>query len=167
MSITRKTLVTVIATGFLAAACAPAKNRDDVMTPGEMIGTGIGTVIGGLIGWQYVGAGQGRMLASGIGAFVGSGVGYYVGKGLTESDKRKAEATAQRALAFAGNGETRSWHNEESGHSGQFTAGRGFQDEQGRSCRNFRLNFDYVYRQEKAEGSACQGGDGNWSFAAI
>ena len=71
--------IAIIALALLLVACS-----DRVKTE-EAVGTALGVVIGGLIGYQF-GGGTGTWLTTATGAAVGGTVGYVAGRELAPAD---------------------------------------------------------------------------------
>lgn len=148
------------------------------LTACEQIGTGTGTrsgvskqdmgtiggaVVGGYLGSE-VGGGTGRLWATGAGVLLGALVGSEIGKSLDRADMVYAERAVQQAHT-ALIGETVSWNNPESGHSGSVTPVRdGYSKTTNSYCREYEQTIYVDGRQEVGYGTACQRSDGRWEI---
>jgi surface antigen len=143
----------------LAAALVAACSQDvGVKQTGGAILGGIG---GGLAGAQF-GKGSGNLAATAIGTLLGAYVGSEVGKSLDKADQAamtKANDTAQTAPV----GQSISWNNPDSGHSGTVTPVRDGTDRAtGAYCREYQTTVTVDGKTEKAFGTACRQPDGSW-----
>ncbi|MEK9684809.1 MAG: RT0821/Lpp0805 family surface protein [Rhodospirillaceae bacterium] len=131
------------------------------------IGSVMGAAVGGLLG-SKVGGGQGKLAATAIGAVTGFLIGGEIGKSLDKADKIFAAQTANRALENNRSGETSSWSNPDSGHSGTFTPTRTTHTRarHGKDCREYEQTITVDGRSEKATGIACRRRDGTWKIAS-
>jgi surface antigen len=143
-------LVPALALGLGLAGCS--SNRQG--------GTIIGAVGGALLGSQF-GSGGARVVATVVGALAGAWIGSEIGRSLDERDRRRHRETAQSALDENDPGETATWANSETGHSGSTTPGESFSRE-GRTCRNFEQTVTVEGETEVARGVACKQPDGSW-----
>jgi surface antigen len=75
-----------------------------------------------------------------------------------------AAANAQRALETSRTGQTTSWSNPDSGHSGDITPTRTYQNASGQYCREYQQEIDIGGQKEKAHGTACRQPDGSWKI---
>lgn len=135
-------------------------------------GTGIGTrtAIGGLGG----GAGGGLIAAAAgggpaaiaAGVIVGGLLGGAVGNYLDQRDRQIANQTAQRAFESAPAGQTTTWQNPDSGHSGSITPTRTFQAANGNYCREFQQDVVVAGKTQQAFGTACRQPDGQWRITS-
>ncbi|MBI4031050.1 MAG: glycine zipper 2TM domain-containing protein [Proteobacteria bacterium] len=128
----------------------------------QTIGTGVGAVAGGLAGSQ-VGGGSGRLWATGAGVLLGALVGSEVGSSLDRAD-RMYMSQAQSGAHNARIGETISWNNPESGHSGSYTPTRDGTSSSGSYCREYQQTIMVGGQKETAYGTACQQPDGSWEI---
>ncbi len=148
----KPSLIAIFGLLFLAS-CADMQNR-----PKETFGTVIGAGLGALAGSQ-IGGGKGQMAAIAIGTLAGAWAGNNVGKSLDRADKLYARKTSQNALEYNQVGETGTWRNPDSGHSGTTTPTRIYQTASGQSCREFETTVTIDGKQQKAYGAACRGPD--------
>ena len=143
---------------LIVAGCQNMQNKGDK----ELLGTGAGAVIGGVLGSE-VGGGSGRLWATGAGALVGALVGSEIGKSLDRADRtalKEANSKAKKVPV----GETITWQNPESGNHGAVTPVREGSSESGRYCREFRQKIIVDGREQTGYGTACQQPDGSWKI---
>ncbi len=152
----KKLLPTVLVALMFLTACE--QNMQDNQK--QVIGTGAGAVIGGILG-SKVGKGSGQLWATGAGALIGALVGSEVGKSLDRSDKLYANQANERAKQ-APLGETIAWNNPDSGNSGTITPTRDGSTASGEYCREFYQTIMVGGREEQAYGTACRNPDGTW-----
>lgn len=126
-------------------------------------GTVLGAVAGGLAGSAF-GRGEGRLIMTGLGTLVGAFIGSEVGQSLDTADKLAAERTAQRTFEYGRTGQTQTWSNPDSGHSGTVTPTRTYQQADGAYCREYQQTVTVGGKTEQAYGRACRQPDGNWKI---
>jgi surface antigen len=104
--------------------------------------------------------GDGKAIAAGtiLGGLLGAGIGEY----LNQRDQRYMSNTTYDALENAQTGQTRTWDNPDSGHSGAITPVKTYATAEGRNCREFRQTVTIEGREESAYGTACREPDGSW-----
>jgi surface antigen len=130
----------------------------------EKGGSIIGGVLGGLLGSQ-IGGGKGRVAASAAGAVLGVFLGSHIGKKLDKVDQMRASRTHQYALEQNTVGQTSTWANPDSGHSGSVTPTRTFTSSaSGQPCREYQLTVTIDRQTEQAYGRACRKADGSWQI---
>jgi surface antigen len=83
---------------------------------------------------------------------------------LTESDVSLAATTMNAALEHAGHGETRTWHNPETGHAGAVMPQRTYLSEAGSYCRGYQETLTVDGRSERSSSIACRDADGLWCW---
>lgn len=129
----------------------------------QMIGGATGAVLGGLAGAQF-GKGHGQLVGVGVGALLGTLLGSEVGASLDKADMMYAEQATNRAYT-APVGQTISWNNPDTGHSGTITPTReGINNSNGRTCREYKQTIYVDGRQQTGVGQACQNNDGTWAI---
>lgn len=129
----------------------------------QQMGVGTGVIIGGLLGSQ-IGKGGGQKWAIGAGALLGALAGSEIGRQLDEADKMYMNRSYSEAHTVP-MGETVSWNNPDSGHSGSIKPVRdGYTKETNRYCREYEQTIYIDGRQEIATGQACQQSDGRWEI---
>ena len=128
---------------------------------GELMGTLAGAAIGGLIGSQF-GSGTGNSVAIGAGVVAGGFLGNKIGKELTCRDQEYHYNTTQNALETQKTGQTATWTNPDSGHSGEVTPTRTYTASDGTPCRDFEQTIYVDGEYEQIQGTACRQPDGSW-----
>ena len=126
----------------------------------ETAGTVIGGVGGAVVGSQF-GKGTGRLAATAAGTLLGAWIGNEVGKSLDRADQQYAAQSANTALERYPDGQTSSWKNPNSGHSGATTPVRTYETAQG-PCREYQTSVVIDGRTQTAYGTACRQPDGSW-----
>ena len=150
-----KMIVAVLAIAVTASACATSG-------PKQTVGTLGGAAVGGLIGSQ-IGSGTGRLIATGAGVFLGGLIGSEIGRSMDDVDKIKNDRAVERATT-APIGETITWNNPDSGHSGAVTPTRDGTSSSGEYCREFQQQVTIGGNTEEAYGIACRKPDGSWEI---
>lgn len=118
----------------------------------ELGGTLLGAGLGALAGSQ-IGSGKGQLAAVALGALAGGYFGGQIGQSLDKADRAYAKETAQDSLEFNRTGQTSSWRNPDSGHSGSYTPTRTYVSDRGEDCREFETTIFIDGREERAVGS--------------
>ncbi|MBF0246920.1 MAG: glycine zipper 2TM domain-containing protein [Alphaproteobacteria bacterium] len=131
----------------------------------ETIGMTAGAVIGAIIGAKF-GKGTGSTVATIIGAAGGAYLGKQIAAGLNERDKLLSDQTTRETLDDAKPGETRTWSNPDTGHSGSTVAGQAFASAKGDNCREFETTVDVNGDFRTATGVACRQTDGSWEVVS-
>ena len=145
----------IVATLCLAlAVCEQGKEKQ---TAGTLAGAGVGALIG-----SQIGGGKGALAAVAIGTLAGAWAGSEIGKSLDKADKAYAQRTAQDALEYNKTGQTSTWRNPDSGHSGTVTPTSTYRTSEGSDCREFETNIYVDGKQERGVGTACRQPDGTW-----
>lgn len=147
-------LVGVLMTGLVAC-------ESNDYGPKQTGGAILGGVAGGLLGSQ-VGGGKGKLAATAAGTVLGIFVGSSIGKSLDRADRTYANQTANAALERNQSGQTSSWSNPDSGHSGSVTPIRTVRSSGGAPCRDYETTVTIDGRTETAVGRACRQTDGTW-----
>jgi surface antigen len=127
--------------------------------PKTTIGAAGGATVGGLIA-AAASANPAAIAASVVGGLL---VGGLIGNLLDERDKKLQAEAAQRALETAKTGQTVTWKNPDSGHSGTVTPTKTVQTPSG-YCRDYQATVEIEGKQEKATGRACRQPDGTWQI---
>lgn len=140
----------------LLSACAGQYNR-------AQTGTLAGGALGGIVGSKF-GKGSGQLLATGFGAVLGAYFGNQIGAQLDEKDRMQMAASTQNALEFNKSGQTTSWQNPDSGHSGKVKPVKTYQRNDGRYCREFSQQINIDGKPHQAYGTACRQPDGKWEI---
>ncbi|MCB2101912.1 MAG: glycine zipper 2TM domain-containing protein [Rhodobacterales bacterium] len=145
---------------LLAVSLAACQGSGPKQTIGTLGGAGLGALAGSAIG-----SGKGQLAAVAIGALVGAYAGSEVGKSLDRADQQYLERTSQNSLEYNRTGQTSSWRNPDSGHSGTVTPTRTYQSSAGSACREYETTIFVDGREETAYGRACRQSDGTWQLA--
>jgi len=120
-----------------------------------------GGIVGGLPG-SKVGDGKGKPAATAAGAILGVFVGSSIGKSLDKADRLYASQTANTALERNTSGQSSSWSNPNSGHSGTVTPVRTVHNADRSPCHEYETTVTIDGRTETAYGRACRQSDGTW-----
>jgi surface antigen len=128
-------------------------------------GTVLGAVAGGLAGSAF-GKGSGRLITTAIGTLAGAFIGSEVGQSLDKADRLAAQRTAQTTLETGRTGQTVTWSNPDSGHSGTVTPTRTYQESDGAYCREYQQTVTVGGKTEQAYGRACRQPDGSWKIVS-
>ena len=149
----------LIAVGVVGAMLAACQGMQD--SPKQTGGTLIGAGLGALAGSQ-IGSGTGQLAAVAIGALAGAFLGSEAGKSLDRADRAHIEQTSQSSLERNSTGQTSSWQNPDTQHSGTITPTRTYQLANGQFCRDFEQTIVVDGKSEKATGRACREQSGEW-----
>lgn len=147
-------LVGVLVTGLVACE---TNEYGQKQTGGAIIGG----VVGGLLGSQ-MGGGKGKLATTAAGTLLGVFLGSSVGKSLDKADRMYATQTASTALEQNPTGQSSTWTNPDSGHSGSVTPIRTVHASNGSPCRDYETTVTIDGRTETAVGRACRQADGTW-----
>lgn len=132
-------------------------------SPKQTMGTILGAGTGALIGSQ-IGGGKGQLAAVAIGTLAGAMIGSEIGKSLDNADRAISQRTSQNALETGRTGQTASWRNPDSGHSGTYTPTSTYRSPTGQDCREFEQTITVDGRTERAMGRACRQPNGTWQI---
>lgn len=136
---------------LLLTSCASAG-------PKTAVGAATGAAAGGLIGAAAGGGAEGIV----GGVLLGGLLGGAVGNALDQRDREYAYQSYQQGLESYRVGETSTWHNPDSGHSGTITPTNTYQTSQGQYCREYQQTVTVGGQTEQAYGTACRQPDGSW-----
>jgi len=153
-----KKLVPVVLAAALVAGCATGSGPKQ--TGGTLLGAGLGALAG-----SQIGSGKGQLAAVAIGALAGAYLGGEVGKSLDAADRQAMQSNAQNSLEYGRTGQTSSWRNPDSGHSGTFTPTRTYVNTAGSDCRDYESTIYVDGREETVVGQACRQPDGTWRIS--
>ncbi len=151
-------LVMMFVATFGLTACQTLEGKGNK----ELIGTGSGALIGGILG-SKVGGGSGQLWATGAGALLGALAGSEIGKSLDRADKQYMSQASYQAQS-APVGEPISWNNPESGNYGEVIATKDGYSASGKYCREFQQTIYVGGKEESGYGTACQQPDGSWQI---
>ena len=97
---------------------------------------------------------------------LGGLLGSSIGKSLDDTDKLMMERTTQASLEHVQSGQTSSWSNPDSGHSGTVTPVKTYQTNSGQYCREYQQTVTVGGDQQEAYGTACRQPDGSWKIVS-
>lgn len=146
--------------GFYSTVNAECVQEQGQTGGGELFGTLVGAAVGGLVGSQF-GGGTGNKVAIGAGVVAGGYLGNKLGKSMDCQDQQYHSDTTQNALETQKVGQTSTWTNPDTGHSGDVTPTRTYTSE-GQPCRDFTQIIHIDGEDEEINGTACRQDDGSW-----
>jgi surface antigen len=132
--------------------------------------TGPKTTVGGLGGAAAGGllaaalGGKGEAIAAGV--ILGGLLGGAIGDRLDAADRAQAQAAAARALESVPSGQSVTWHNPDSGHTGTVMPVRTYQTASGQYCREYQQTITIGGEKHQSYGTACRQPDGTWSIVS-
>ena len=130
------------------------------------IATVAGAVVGGIVGYQFLGGEDTRLLwALGLGA-AGAYGGKMLGEHLTRYDRTAMQETAYKSLTESPTGETAVWRNGNTGTNGSITPVRTYLDAQGRICREYDAQVNVAGDTVSGREKACLTEAGHWVVSA-
>jgi surface antigen len=154
-----KNIISSLLASFLLLGACSSTQGNQKQTAGTILGAGVGALIG-----SQIGGGKGNMAAIAVGTLAGAWAGSEVGKSLDKADKTYAGRSAQDSLEYSQVGQTSTWQNPDSGHSGAFTPTSTYKSAANQDCREFETTVNIDGREEKATGYACRQADGTWKI---
>ncbi len=161
-SLRRRGTALVLA-GSMSVATTGCFNTDNMSREDKIaIGTVAGAVIGGLIGYNFLGAGTGQWVAALALGAAGAYGGRYVADRMTRWDKSAMQDTAFNTLTDSPAGDTGAWQNPETGTNGTITPLRTFLDNQGRICREYEAVLTMGGESFDGREVACRTATGDW-----
>jgi surface antigen len=122
------------------------------------IGAAGGAAAGGLIA-AATGTGAAGIAA---GVILGGLAGGALGNMLDQRDQELQQQAYQQAMESQKTGQSSSWVNPDSGHTGSIEPTRTYQNSSGQYCRDFQQTVTVDGRTETATGTACRQADGTW-----
>jgi surface antigen len=146
----------LIISGPVRAEC-----QQEETSGGEIFGTLAGAALGGLVGSQ-LGSGTGNKVAIGAGVVAGGFLGNRIGKAMSCQEQEQHYATTQSALETQKTGQSSTWTNPDTGHSGEITPTRTYTSSDGVPCRDFTQTLYIDGEFEEIQGTACRQPDGSW-----
>ena len=127
--------------------------------------TTIGAAGGGAAGGLIAAAAGGGAAGIAGGVLLGMLAGGLAGNYLDNKDREHAYRAQQDALEAQKSGQTTTWVNPDSGHSGSYTPQRTYEDPAtGQYCREFQQTITVDGKTENAFGVACRQPDGSWKI---
>ena len=151
-----KTPLAIVMTAAALTACAQDNQK-------QQAGTVLGGVLGGVLG-SNIGKGDGKTATTIAGVLIGAVIGGEIGRTMDENDRRIAERTAQDSMETNRTGQTSTWSNPDTGHSGTVTPTHTYQTASGQDCREYETTVYIEGRRETAYGTACRQPDGTWQL---
>ncbi len=106
----------------------------------------------------------GQPAADALSAGAARGAAGEAERALDAEDEAYRQRTTQQALEGVPSGETASWTNPESGHSGSVTPVTTYRSVSGRFCRDFRATVTVGGDTAESRATACRLGDGSWTI---
>ena len=146
---------------FFITSAVRAECQQGETSGGEIFGTLAGAALGGLVGSQF-GSGKGNAAMIGAGVVAGGFLGNKIGKSMSCQDQQQHYDTTQSSLETQKTGQTSSWTNPDTGHSGNITPTRTYTSADGTPCRDFTQTIYVDGEYEEINGSACRQADGSW-----
>jgi surface antigen len=122
----------------------------------DVIGAVIGGAAGGVIGSQF-GKGSGKTVATIGGAIAGVLIGGAIGRSMDEADQACVAQTLEQAPAR----HAVAWSNPDGGRY-RVVPLAGYEDREGRICRDYRTTATIEGRAQEIYGTACRQADGSW-----
>ncbi len=126
--------------------------------PRAQIGAVTGAATGGLLA-SAASDGAGDAIAAGV--LLGGLLGGALGDHLDRVDRRYAAQSFQEGLEWKPSGQTATWYNPDSGHSGSVTPTRTYETARG-YCREYTQTVEIGGRSRTAYGTACRDAYGEW-----
>ena len=121
-----------------------------------MIGAVIGGVAGAVVDSQ-IGEGSERTVATIGGAIAGVLIGGAIGRSMDQADQACIAQTLEQAPAQ----HEVAWRNPDGGQY-RVVPLEGYEDREGRICRDYRTTATIGGRQQEIYGTACRQPDGSW-----
>ncbi len=156
-----KKIIAALMIVSMTAACQQQGGGNNLFSK-ENIGTLTGAA-GGAWAGSNVGKGKGQIVGIAAGTLLGAVIGKSIGSSLDKADMAYYHQTSQNSLENAPVGQTSSWVNPDTGHSGTVTPTKTFQSN-GTYCREYRQTVNIGGKQEQAYGTACRQPDGSWQI---
>ena len=149
-------IAAVLASTVALTGCQSAGPKETV---GGVVGAGAGAAVGSLFG-----GGKGQIAMAVIGGLPGSQVGAGVGQSLDNIDRQMERQSGAQALESYPTGQTSTWQNPDTGHSGTFTPTSTYQQSNGAYCREFQQTINVGGQVQDGHGTACRQPDGTWKI---
>jgi len=146
-----KRITPVVALCFGLVACS------ETVGPKAVGGAAAGAAAGGLIG-AAAGGGTAGIVG---GVLLGGLAGGALGDKLDQNDRKIAQENYYRSLEYGQTGQTNTWRNPDTGHSGSITPLRTWETPSG-PCREFKQTIYVDGQAQEAIGTACRQNDGTW-----
>ncbi len=133
-------------------------SREDKLAEGAIAGA----LIGGALGYEFLGNGSGQLISLVVGAAAGAGTGFILADRLTQLDLRSMNKSTFDGLSSKPSGETVAWNNPDTGNSGEVTPLRTFLSNDGKLCRDYRRTVNIAGEVQHTTHTACRNGNGDW-----
>ena len=156
----RKVGCVIAVTGLLAGPVAGCAWIEEQTGFGQK--TQIGAAGGAAAGGLLAAAAGASPLGLAAGVILGGLAGGAAGNYLDNRDKEAALKAQQQALANNQTGQTTTWSNPETGHSGTYTPTNTYTTPDGKTCRDYQQTVIIDGKEETATGTACKMADGTW-----
>ncbi|AIL65530.1 Surface antigen LipA protein [Rickettsiales bacterium Ac37b] len=154
----KKLFISLVVSSIVLTSCAEQGGMSK-----QSVGTIVGAGVGGLLG-STLGKGSGKIGAVALGAMGGALLGGSIGNSLDQVDKSRMLNAQQQSLERASSGQTTTWVNPDTGHSGSFTPVRTYRAGGGQYCREYNQTVNIGGQVHKAYGTACRQPDGSWQI---
>jgi len=156
-------LTLAVAIGVSATGCASTGSGNEMSREQQIaLATVGGAVIGGLVGYEFFGTEDTRILfALGFGA-AGAYGGQLLADQMTRYDRTAMQETAYNTLSSGTTGESSSWQNVDTGTHGSITPRRTFLDAEGRICREYDAVISVDGQEVSGSETACLTDAGHW-----
>lgn len=126
--------------------------RDVGIAAGVVSGVAVGSLIGG---------GAGQVVAMVGGGLLGGMLGNSIGASMDNADRAAYDRASQQAME---SGQTRTWNNSDSGHSGSITPRKRYKNAEGQYCRQYTQRIVIDGKNKQGRGTACRADDGTWNI---
>ena len=152
----------IILTATMLTACtepngAPGRGVENGgALSGTDVGTAVGAVGGGVIGYQF-GGGAGKALATLGGALLGGILGNAVGKSMDNAALASYDQASQRAMET---GHRETWSN--GVNHGTVYPHKRYTNDEGQYCRQYNQTIYVDNEKHTGHGTACREEDGTW-----
>ncbi|PHZ86328.1 RT0821/Lpp0805 family surface protein [Paremcibacter congregatus] len=162
MAILRKTGPKVLKSTTLILALSLSVASCTKEDSGTLLGAIGGAAVGSAIGGK--GGGTGKVVAVAAGTLAGAYIGREIGRSLDKADRLAMQQKTQYALEKNPSGQTATWHNPDSGHSGTITPQPAYTNAEEKYCREYQQTVSVGGKTETAYGTACRQADGTWKI---
>jgi len=156
---TCKSISLVFAIALIFSGCATNGQIDK-----QARGSGLGALTGAVLAYGLSRGHSDKEIAIVVGTLLGAAAGDAIGRKLTEADKVIAGRSLNDSLEYGKTGESTSWSNPDTGHSGTSTTTRTVMSSNNQPCREFTTTVSIGGNPEEAYGYACRQADGSWEI---
>ncbi len=152
-------LSALVGASLLVSGCVTGiDSREDKMANGAALGG----LVGGVLAYNFAGAGTSQWIMTMLGAVGGAAAGSRIMDEATKWERKEMEGTIYRSLTESTTGETLTWQPSEEETMGRFTPVRTFLDQQGRICRDLMIESIVDGEKSHATQTMCRNGAGHW-----